>query len=340
MITDRLKQDLDRWLDGELPEGEFAQLRNELENSPEAVAYLTQTAVLNELLARSSLGEAAAPVQPLPALSASQKRVMYASMWGTAAAVITIVLASLALLPKAVASPAELVHQALTACQSLLDRRYTLEVEPNDLPHRNPFRQRAASPPSTLWVRGERFVQISESHEGKLVWGRDAAGSLWFTTTGQAGAIFKADEIPEVLEEVCELRTLNLQTLLENLLRDFELKSSERKPGIESIEARPQSNKQDAKFGRVELEIERDTSIVRRATLERVNNGRKVGVVSLTLEAITAREDSTYELQTYLKPNAEVLDPNSSRGRRSELLREFVQRMRGPTASRTENSKR
>ena len=338
MISDRLKQDLDRWLDGELPEEDFAQLQRELEDSPETVACLTQRAVLNELLARSSLGAAGSSVQRILTPPASRRWVMRTSIW--AAAVITIVLASLALLPKAIASPAELVQQALTACQRLIDRRYTLVVEPNATPHRNPFRQRSASPPSTLWVRGERFVQIFNSSEGKLVWGRDAAGSLWFTTNGQAGAIFHVDDIPEVLEEVCELRTLDLQTLLENLLRDFELKSSQRKQGIEVIEARPQSNKQDAKFGRVELEIERGTSIVRRATLERVNNGRTVAVVSFKLEEVAAREDSTYELQTYLQPNAEVLDRNSRRGRRSELLREFIQRMRGPTTSKTENSKR
>lgn len=336
MIANRLKQELDQWLDGELPVEKFAQLQGELENSPEAIAYLAHRAMLNELLARSSLGEANA-LSPHPASQPphdSRRWVLQTSLWTSAAAVVTIVLASLALLPNAVASPAEFVQQALSACQTLLDRRYSLEIEPSASPRRNPFRQRGAGPKSTLWVRGKQFVQIFGTSEGKLVWGRDAAGSLWFTTTGQAGASFRADEIPEALEEVCDLRTLDLQMLLESLLRDFELKSSPRQQGIELIQARPQPGKKNSKFRDVELEIERETSLVRRATLERVKEGRTVAVVSFMLEEVAAQNDSTYELKTYLQPNAEVLDRSSRRGRRSELLRDFLQQVRYPATNR------
>ena len=80
------------------------------------------------------------------------------------------------MIPKAAASPIELVQRALAACQALLDRRYTVEVEPNTVLRRNPFRQRTATPASTLWVRGSQFVQIFDSPVGKLVWGRDVEG--------------------------------------------------------------------------------------------------------------------------------------------------------------------
>jgi hypothetical protein len=329
MITAELKQRLDLWLDGELPAEEVALLQSELENSPDAVAVLADRAILSELLIRAATTEPIAGESRVQPALRSRRWFLRRSTWAAAtAAVATLFLVSLAMIPKAVASPMALVQQALAACQALLDRRYTVEIEPNTVLRRGAFRQRAATPASTLWVRGPQFVQIFDSPVGKLVWGRDAEGTVWFTLAERVGAIFKAGEVPEQLEEICELRTLDLQNLLENLLSDFELEQSEQEGDNYRIEARPKPGRKSSKFGPVELEIERGTSLVRRATLERLNEGRTVAVVSFSLEEVAAQNDSLYEMNTYLQPNAEVFDRSSRRGRRSELLREFMQQIR------------
>ena len=329
MITAELKQRLDLWLDGELPSEEVALLQSELENSPDAVAFLADRAILNELLVRAAATDPLSGelhVQPDP-----QRRRWFVrtSTWAAAtAAVATLFLVSLAMVPKAAASPMELVQRALAACQALLDRRYTVEIEPNTVLRRGPFRQRTATPASTLWVRGSQFIQIFDSPVGKLVWGRDVEGAVWFTLSERAGAIFKAGEVPEQLEEICELRTLDLQNLLENLLSDFELEQSQQEGDNYRIEARPKPGRKSSKFGPVELEIERGTSLVRRASVERLIEGRTIAVVSFSLEEVASQNDSLYEMKTYLQPDAEVLDRSSRRGRRSELLREFMQQIR------------
>jgi len=329
MITADLKQRLDLWLDGELPSGEVALLQSDLENSPDAVAFLADRAILNELLVRAAVTDPLSGelhVQPEP-----QRRRWFlrTSTWAAAAAAIaTLVLVSLAMIPKASASPMELVQQALAACQALLDRRYSVEVDPNTVLRRGPFRQRTGIPASTLWVRGAQFVQIFDSPGGKLVWGRNAQGTVWFTLSGRVGTIFKAGEVPEQLEEICELRTLDLQILLENLLSDFELEPSQQEGSIYRIEAWPKLARKSSKFGPVELEIERETSLVWRASVERLNEGRTVVVVSFSLEEVAAQNDSLYEMKTYLQPDAEVFDRGSRRGWRSELLREFMQQIR------------
>jgi hypothetical protein len=330
MITAELKQRLDLWLDGELPIEEVALLQSELENSPDAVAFLADRAILNELLVRAAATEPIAGesrVQPAP--PQSRRWFLRTSTWAAAAAAVaTLFLVSLAMVPKAAASPMELVQRALAACQALLDRRYTVEIEPNTVLRRGPFRQRTATPASTLWVRGSQFVQIFDSPVGKLVWGRDVEGAVWFTLSERAGAIFKAGEVPEQLEEICELRTLDLQNLLENLLSDFELEQSSQERDNYRIEARPKPGRKSSKFGPVELEMERGTSLVRRASVERLIEGRTVAVVSFSLEEVASQNDSLYEMKTYLQPDAEVLDRSSRRGRRSELLREFMQQIR------------
>jgi hypothetical protein len=329
MITAELKQRLDLWLDGELPAEEVSMLQKELENSPDAVAFLADRAILNQLLVRAGGTETLAGethVQPAPH---RRRWFLRTSTWAAVtSAVATLFLVSLAMVPKAAASPMELVQRALAACQALLDRRYTVEVEPNTVLRRNPFRQRTATSASTLWVRGSQFVQIFDSPVGKLVWGRDAQGAVWFTLSERAGAIFKAGEVPEQLEEICELRTLDLQNLLENLLSDFELEQSQQEGDNYRIEARPKPGRKSSKFGPVELEIERGTSLVRRASVERLIEGRTVAVVSFSLEEVASQNDSLYEMKTYLQPDAEVLDRSSRRGRRSELLREFMQQIR------------
>jgi len=329
MITAELKQRLDLWLDGELPTEEVALLQKELESSPDGVAFLADRAILNELLVRAAPTDSIDGESHVQLAPKSRRWFLRTSTWAAATATIaTLFFLSLAMIPQAAARPIEIVQRALAACQALLDRRYTVEIEPNTVLRRKPFRQRTSTPDSTLWVRGAQFVQIFDSPSGKLVWGRDAEGAVWFTVSERAGAIFKAGEVPEQLEEICELRTLDLQRLLENLLSDFELEQSEQERDNYRIEARPKSGRKNSKFGPVELEIERQTSLVRRATLERLNEGRTVAVVSFSLEEVAAQSDSLYEMKTYLQPDAEVLDRSSRRGRRSELLREFMQQIR------------
>ena len=50
----------------------------------------------------------------------------------------------------------------------------------------------------------------------------------------------------------------------------------------------------------------------------------------LALEEIEPRELSLYELESHLQPGAEVFDRGARRGKRSELLREFLQKLRTP----------
>jgi hypothetical protein len=237
------------------------------------------------------------------------------------------------------ASAAELVRRALAEYQSTTDRRYTVQVETDAPLRRNTFRRRAIPAASTLWVRENMFVQLYDSQEEKLAWGRDAQGSVWFAIAGRSAAVFQAGEIPEPLQEVCDLRSLQLPTLLESLLKDFELEFSNQADGIATIVARPHSKISNSKYGVIEIEMDRNALLVRHVTMERLNDKRPVAMVRFSLEEIEPQEESLYELASHLQPGAEVFDRGTRRGKRSELLREFFQKLRTAPAPKSSLSR-
>ena len=54
MIPDTLRQQIDQWLDGDLPEGERTRLKESLEQTPEALEFLSDRALLHTMLAKSA----------------------------------------------------------------------------------------------------------------------------------------------------------------------------------------------------------------------------------------------------------------------------------------------
>jgi hypothetical protein len=234
MIPDTLRQQIDQWLDGDLPEGERARLKESLEQTPEALEFLSDRALLHTMLAKS----AAFDSLPLNAaldyseVDHSSKKPLLQPyrllaqpwIWASSATAACLLLISMLLLPNVVASPAELVQKTLAEYRTAIDRCYAVKVETEGRPLRKRLPGRAVPADSKLWVRGNSFVQFFDSSGDQLVWGRDAQGAVWFTLSGKSAAIFEANEIPDVLQDVCDLRTLDVTTLLESLLRDYDLK--------------------------------------------------------------------------------------------------------------------
>ena len=68
-------------------------------------------------------------------------------------------------------------------------------------------------------------------------------------------------------------------------------------------------------------------------SLERLRAKRVLAVISFSLEELQKQEDSFYEVRSHLQPNAEVLEKSTGVGKRSELLREFLQNLRFPNVT-------
>jgi hypothetical protein len=333
MIDDSLKQQIDQWLDDDLSNDDQLCLKKALESTPEAIHFLRDRALLHQMLTHSVAIDTSLigtglidSVQPAP--RQPKRWIAQQWFWATSSVIACLLCISLLRLPSVEASAAELVRRALAEYQPTTDRRYTVQVETEAPLRRNTFRRRAVPAASTLWVRGKMFVQLYDSQEEKLAWGKNSQGSVWFAISGRSAAVFQAGEIPEPLQDVCDLRILQLPMLLESLLKDFDLEYSKQADGIATIVAHPHSETSNSKYGTIELEIDRNASLVRRVTMERLNDKRPVAIVRFALEEIEPREQSLYELESHLQPGAEVFDRGARRGKRSELLREFFQKLR------------
>jgi hypothetical protein len=343
MTFDTLRKQIDQWLDGDLPESEIAQLKKSLEQTPGALEFLRDRALLHTMLAK------AAALDCLPSHSATNDTQLDHSsakpflpakrffappwVWASLATVAYLLLISMLLLPNVVASPAELIQKTLAEYQTTMDRCYAVKVETEGRPLRRRLPGRAVPTDSKLWVRGSRFVQFFDSAGDRLVWGRDAQGAVWFTLSGKSAASFEANEIPDVLQDVCDLRTLDVTTLLESLLRDYDLQFTDRMASKHSILATPRPEVSNSKYGMVEIEIDSRSGLIHRVSLERLRAKRVLAVISFSLEELQKQEDSFYEVRTHLQPNADVLERGTGFGRRSELLREFLQKLRFPNAT-------
>ena len=331
MITESLKEKIDQWLDGDLPVEEEAQMQQWLEGTPEALEFLSDRALLHQMLAKSAAWDLSSlKVNELP-----QTRPWFAHpwMWVSSAAVAGLVLASMLFLPNVVASPVELVQKTLAEYRPGIDRRYNVNVELESGLYRSRFPRRTPASDSKLWARGSSFVQIFQSSSGELVWGRNSEGAVWFTIAGKSAAIFEANEIPAALQELCDLRSLEMTSLLESLLRDYDLEYINREQKVHTLLARPRAAAGHSKYGAVEIEIDPQWPLVRRITLERLKDKRSLAVVSFALEQIQQRDASFYELQSHLQEDAFIYDRGSRFGKRSELLREFLLNLRSPKAN-------
>lgn len=318
---------IDRWLDGDLPRTEEAALQQALENDPESLVHLGDRAVLHGLLREMAGRVDVGGRGPRP-----RSRLGRPVAWVAAAVAACVVLAGVLTIPQATASPVAVVTKALEACRTVLDRRYAVRLEPTQAALHGIRGQSLQPRESTLWARDARFVQALEVADERLVWGRDARGTVWFAMSPDAVAVFEADEIPDMLAEQCDLRTLDLETLLGSLLAGFDLERTSRTASTDTILARPSAGAAPARFGTVELEIDRRTMVVKRVVLERRHRDRAVAITRFTLEETASGREAQYEWSSHVDPEIEVRDRESALGARRELLTEFLRILRRPPA--------
>ena len=320
MIDDAVGQNIDRWLDGDLPVAEETALRIALENDPKSLSLLADRAVLHGLL-RDVAG------RPAITLAWVDRRpaVVRSAAWVALSLAVCFLFGTMLVLPRADAKSADMVRRVLDTLRTDVDRRYSVRVEPA-FPRVRAARARPQPPVSTLLVRGTRFVQSTEIEGRFLAWGRDARGAVWFTVSPRSVAVFGADEIPDALGDVSDLRTLDLATMLETLRRDFELERSSGSGATDTIIGRPRDRA--SRFGRVEISIERESLQVQGMVIQRRHRGRLTATVRFVLEETAARDEGAYEWRGHVDADAEVLDGTAVRGARRDLLTEFLRIVR------------
>ncbi len=242
--------------------------------------------------------------------------------WGVAGAAAILLVALLLLqLGTAQASPEALVREARAAHALPVDRCYLIETEWQGAAPRRDF-PLLAPDGVRLWTRGDRFRIESTVGKGPVSWGRDEQGRIWLAVLPRVGVRFDEGEAPESLAFACDVYSLRLETLLDVLLKEFDL---HREPGADRtatqhIIATLKPGGQGRFMRSARLEVDSESKVVKKLVLDRVFPHGFAATVTLTLVESTVLNEASYELEGNLKAPYRIHSRGFEPERRREML--------------------
>jgi hypothetical protein len=236
--------------------------------------------------------------------------------------------------PDRVASAEELVAAAKTAHEGTADRCYDVTADWDLTPFVKRFPFRPPLRQAQVWTRGDQFVILGPADDGhRLAFGQEPTGRVWFAPTRRHAIVFDPDELNEPLARYCDLMSLRLVSTLGELLQQFDLfRKDGGGPGEPiRIEAtlRPGLLPQ-ARFRKVELELDPERKVVRTAVLHRTLAGEPVGTIAFTLTDSAPLADDYYTVSGHVDDGAVIHDgrprPNPPTGPRNKMVGDLLKR--------------
>ncbi len=308
-------------LDGEADAAQLEQLRARLRVDPAARRHFVDLLLLDTLLTEEFAPEGVGgmvdllggtghagqldasetsrpPVLPSTVQSAAQRQSTRPRRWwptvGWAAAAVALcaTLLSIGYVGLREASAESLVKETRRVHQLPLDRCYVVEVERST---EGSGRGDVASWISArsgrvdrLWTRGDRFFLESSNNAYRWAWGRNEMGTVWLAYGRRQGLTLGADEQPPWLTTWCDVLTMQLDSLLGDVLADFQLswESGDTEAGTKVVHAVRRFNRRRGGLREATLEIDQETKVLRRLTLVRwVARTRRTVTVTYSLAA-------------------------------------------------------
>ena len=242
-----------------------------------------------------------------------------------------------------VASAEVLVRDAQQAHHQPVDRCYLVEVrrESDLFDESRPVT--ALSRTTRLWTRGDRFWIESTNPNVRWAWGRDERGGVWlaFTALLPRGVRLDADETPRWLEQACDLFSMQPETLLADIRRDFTL-TREALPDSSGqlISATLKPNRWHPTLRSATLEIDPETKVIRKLVLNRTRNAQPLATVTYTLVETGAQDDAKYQLEGHMPAGATILSRTNNPRLRQQVLTGFFGAVEGLTAPPPRDAKK
>jgi hypothetical protein len=219
-------------------------------------------------------------------------------------------------LPARPASAESIVRQAKAAQASPLDRCYRVETD-LEIEFADDDQPTIARPRRTrLWTRGDRFWIESDIGLRHLNWGRDESGGLWLAYAPHRGLRFDPADIPPAVALRCDVLSVRLETLLSEVLMNFDLKTDPENASI--IRASPKPGHRRILREAV-LEIDPSTKVLKRLELTRSLAGRTI-TTRFHLEETRDLDDSQYELEGHLESPYQINQHDFDPQRRRQIM--------------------
>jgi hypothetical protein len=253
--------------------------------------------------------------------STQQRRPRIGLRLAVAAAVLLVVLLSVQVGPNSV-NATTLVLGAQKVHALPVDRCYLVQTEVAADVVEN-YQLLPVMREAHLWTRGDRFWMETPRPDHKGGWGRDEKGRVWFAAPHRkAGFRFEADEVPRALHIACGLRSMRVETLLKQLLVDFELQEAPPQDGprgpLRVVQATLKPGRQ-LPLRAVNIEMD-NRNVLQRVVLSRTYK-EAVSTVTFTLLQEDFQPDDIYRLENHLEPDARIFSKDEPPPRRMQMLR-------------------
>lgn len=225
---------------------------------------------------------------------------------------------------EATATPSGVVESARAAYVREADRCYTQTVQ---LPANTPAPLALVLDSGrtvSLCTRGGRFV-VEPGLGGRGAWGRDGSGRVWIAPTRDAAARFDEAELPNAVRDAVRIRGLEIGSLLDEVLKDFDLAWTEppvRGTATTSVTATRRGIVGPGQIHSADLVIETNTKLIRSLVLRR----RLIigGVATLTFAHVgvgaSERDPAVYTAEGHIDAGKPVYDATRPLLRRMLLL--------------------
>jgi hypothetical protein len=264
------------------------------------------------------------------------KRILVRVTWGvaTAAAVLLAFAGGWYFGEKpAQASAENLVREARQVHALPLDRCYLVQSVPEPGAVLTRYPQFAQPRETRLWTRGDRFWIESTNPEKHWAWGREDHGRLWLALGSTHGVSFDREELMEhdemfqAVNLACEVFSMRVETLLDEVLAGFDLKRDKTETissiSTHRVSAVPKAGVTSPRLHGALLEIDAETRVLRRLVLQRTRKGQPLATVTFTLLETGSQSDETYTLEGHLNPDAQILGRSDNFRQRAGAVRKF-----------------
>jgi len=223
---------------------------------------------------------------------------------------------------EAVATPVQVVESARAAYVPDADRSYsqTLQLPPNTPAPLALILDSGRT--VSLYTRGDRFV-VEPGFGGRGAWGSDGNGRVWIAPTRDAAARFDETELPPAVRDVVRIRGLELGTMLDEVLKDYDLAWAEepvRNAATFSVVATRRNPAIPGQIRSADLVVEKDTRMIRSLVLNRQLISGGIATVTFTHTGATPRDATAYTAEGHIDAGKPVFDGTRPILRRKILL--------------------
>lgn len=220
-----------------------------------------------------------------------------------------------------IANAAPVIKAAMAAHAEAVERVYSVTVDRSDSGE-----DLGVSREITVNILADRFwLEISGFRDFSL--GKEPDGSVWIAVGSRRGMRIESDEIGPLLRDMTELYSLQVETLLADVLRDHEIEKFIGSEATYTIVATPKRFR--GRIREVSIELDKKTNAVTRLEFQRRISLR--GYKTITFELIDSRppDESQFSLAGQLAQPFRIFTRDMQPDRRLEVLKNWV----GPMAS-------